>query len=248
MDGLREELPGLGDQAGQDVQANGGVAEPAGRAQPGEAVDRFVEDLAAVVAGEGCGQLALPSASLTASSSTPAATSSRNQRAGQDYRDSLDGLGLGRAPRNTRFALRFGELSWPEPDRRAWRAAVSWSARSRLPQGGRFMRTIIVSAGVALILGLLSTPLAILVFSRRRYGQLTREAGPAPHATSRGTPIMGDTVLVVASLIGYVVGHVLTPDPMGVSGVRGAGAITGLGLGGFAGAFMQITRHHRPRI
>src|SRR5258708_20309249 len=58
MDGLREELPGLGDQAGQDVQANGGVAGPAGRAQPGEAVGRFVGDLAAVVAGEGCGQLA----------------------------------------------------------------------------------------------------------------------------------------------------------------------------------------------
>ena len=58
MDGLREELLGLGDQAGQRVRPNGGVAEPVGPAQPGEAVDRFAEDLAAVVAGEGCGQLA----------------------------------------------------------------------------------------------------------------------------------------------------------------------------------------------
>jgi len=105
------------------------------------------------------------------------------------------------------------------------------------------MRTIIVSAGVALILALLGTPLAILVFSRRRYGQLTREAGPAPHATSRGTPIMGDTVLVVASLIGYVVGHVLTRDPMSVSGVQVLGLMTGLGLVGFAGDFIKIHRH-----
>src|SRR6516165_7905749 len=58
MDGLGQELLGLGEEAGQGVQVDGGVAEPVGGAQPGELVDRIVEDLQAVVAGGGGGQLA----------------------------------------------------------------------------------------------------------------------------------------------------------------------------------------------
>ena len=58
MDGLGQELLGLGDEAGQGVQPDGGVAEPVGGAQPGELVDRLGEDLQAVVAGGGGGQLA----------------------------------------------------------------------------------------------------------------------------------------------------------------------------------------------
>ena len=74
------------------------------------------------------------------------------------------------------------------------------------------MKTILVSAGVALILALFGTPLAIRVFTRRGYGQLIREVGPA-HATKRGTPTMGGTVIVIATLVGYFVGHVATSDP-----------------------------------
>jgi hypothetical protein len=58
LDGQGQELLGLGDEAGQGVQADGGLAEPVGGALPGEAVDRVGEDLEAVVAGGGCGQLA----------------------------------------------------------------------------------------------------------------------------------------------------------------------------------------------
>jgi hypothetical protein len=58
VDGLGQELLGLGDEAGQGVQVDGGVAEPVGRAEPGEVVDRFGEDGQAVVAGGGGGELA----------------------------------------------------------------------------------------------------------------------------------------------------------------------------------------------
>ena len=51
VDCLGQELLGLGDEAGKRVQADGGVAEPVGRALPGEGIDRFGEDLEAVVAG-----------------------------------------------------------------------------------------------------------------------------------------------------------------------------------------------------
>jgi len=104
------------------------------------------------------------------------------------------------------------------------------------------VKTIIASSGVSLILALFGTPLAIRVFTRRGYGQLIREEGPAAHATKRGTPTMGGTVIVVASLIGYVVGHVLTRDSMSVSGLLVLGLMAGLGLVGFIDDFIKIYR------
>lgn len=104
------------------------------------------------------------------------------------------------------------------------------------------MRTIIVSAGVAMILALFGTPLAIRVFSRRGYGQLIREEGPKAHATKRGTPTMGGTVIVLATLIGYVAGHVLTSDKVSTSGILVLGLMTGLGLVGFVDDFIKIYR------
>ncbi len=102
------------------------------------------------------------------------------------------------------------------------------------------MKTILVSAGVALILALFGTPLAIRLFTRRGYGQLIREEGPAAHATKRGTPTMGGTVIVVATLIGYVVGHVVTDDPMSMSGLLVLLLMTGLGAVGFIDDFIKI--------
>ncbi|MGH3393187.1 MAG: phospho-N-acetylmuramoyl-pentapeptide-transferase, partial [Streptosporangiaceae bacterium] len=69
------------------------------------------------------------------------------------------------------------------------------------------MKTIIVAAGVSMILALFGTPLAIKLLRRRGYGQLIREEGPAAHLTKRGTPTMGGAVFVVATLIGYLVSH-----------------------------------------
>jgi phospho-N-acetylmuramoyl-pentapeptide-transferase len=104
------------------------------------------------------------------------------------------------------------------------------------------VRTIIVSAGVAMILALFGTPLAIKIFTRRGYGQLIREEGPAAHATKRGTPTMGGTVIVIASLTGYLAGHVGTNDPMSTSGVLVLGLMAGLGLVGFIDDFIKIYR------
>ncbi len=113
--------------------------------------------------------------------------------------------------------------------------------------GGRLVRTIIVSAGVALILALLGTPLAMRVFNRR-YGRLIREEGPAQHAAERGMPAMGGTVIVVASLIGYVVGHILSQDTMTASGIQVLGLMTGLGLVGFVDDFIKIRRQASPGL
>jgi phospho-N-acetylmuramoyl-pentapeptide-transferase len=104
------------------------------------------------------------------------------------------------------------------------------------------VKTILVSGGVALILALLGTPLAIRLFRKRGYGQLIREEGPKAHATKRGTPTMGGTVIVVASVIGYIVGHVVTDDPMSTSGLLVLLLMAGLGVVGFIDDFIKIYR------
>jgi phospho-N-acetylmuramoyl-pentapeptide-transferase len=105
------------------------------------------------------------------------------------------------------------------------------------------VKTILVSAAVGMLLALFGTPLAIKIFSRRGYGQEIRDDGPSSHQTKRGTPTMGGTVIVVASLIGYVVGHELTKDAMSTSGVLVLGLMTGLGGVGFVDDFMKIYKN-----
>jgi phospho-N-acetylmuramoyl-pentapeptide-transferase len=91
-----------------------------------------------------------------------------------------------------------------------------------------------------MVMALFGTPLAIRFFKSRGYGQEIREDGPAKHATKRGTPTMGGAVIVVATLVGYLVGHELTNDPMTVSGLLVLFLMTGLGAVGFIDDFIKI--------
>jgi len=102
------------------------------------------------------------------------------------------------------------------------------------------VKTILVAGGLSLLLALFGTPLAIRVFSRRGYGQLIREEGPAGHATKRGTPTMGGTVIVVASLAGYFAGNVATGQVPSISGLLVMMLMTGLGVVGFIDDFIKI--------
>jgi phospho-N-acetylmuramoyl-pentapeptide-transferase len=102
------------------------------------------------------------------------------------------------------------------------------------------VRTILLAAGVSLVLSLFGTPLAIKIFRRHGYGQLIREEGPAGHATKRGTPTMGGTVIVIASVIGYVVGNLFTGGRPSVSGVLVMLLMVGLGVVGFLDDFIKI--------
>jgi phospho-N-acetylmuramoyl-pentapeptide-transferase len=104
------------------------------------------------------------------------------------------------------------------------------------------VKTVIVAAAVSMILALFGTPLAINIFRRHGYGQLIREEGPAAHKTKRGTPTMGGTVIVIASLIGYAVADVVTRQSMTRSGLLVLGLMAGLGLVGFVDDFIKIYR------
>jgi phospho-N-acetylmuramoyl-pentapeptide-transferase len=102
------------------------------------------------------------------------------------------------------------------------------------------MKTIIVTGAVALAIALLGTPLLIRLLRRKGYGQPIRVDGPQSHQTKRGTPTMGGAVFVVASLVGYVVGHVATDDPFTASGILVLLVMAGLGLVGFIDDFLKI--------
>jgi phospho-N-acetylmuramoyl-pentapeptide-transferase len=103
------------------------------------------------------------------------------------------------------------------------------------------VKGILVAGAVSLLIALLGTPIAIRVFRRRGYGQAIREEGPAGHATKRGTPTMGGTVIVIAAVTGYFVGD-MAPGQGGpsVSGLLVIMLMAGLGLVGFIDDFIKI--------
>jgi phospho-N-acetylmuramoyl-pentapeptide-transferase len=102
------------------------------------------------------------------------------------------------------------------------------------------VRTVLVAAGVSTLVALLGTPLAIRLLRARGYGQEIREDGPAGHATKRGTPTMGGIVIIIATLIGYFVGHLTTGDPPTASGLLILMLMTGLGVVGLLDDFIKI--------
>ncbi len=108
------------------------------------------------------------------------------------------------------------------------------------------MISVLVAAMTSLLLTLLGTPAVVKLFRRRGYGQEIREDGPASHATKRGTPTMGGTVIIAATLIGYAVAHLLALRSLGrgptASGVLVLGLMTALGLVGFLDDFIKIRK------
>jgi phospho-N-acetylmuramoyl-pentapeptide-transferase len=101
------------------------------------------------------------------------------------------------------------------------------------------VKTILLSAAVSMAVALFGTPIAIRIFTRRGVGQNVRTDGPA-HQAKQGTPTMGGTVIIVASLIGYVAGHLFTSDPMTASGLLVLFLMTGMGLVGFVDDFIKL--------
>ncbi|MCW2598372.1 MAG: phospho-N-acetylmuramoyl-pentapeptide-transferase [Frankiales bacterium] len=108
------------------------------------------------------------------------------------------------------------------------------------------MISVLVAAMTALVVSLLGTPAVVKLFRRQGYGQEIREDGPASHATKRGTPTMGGTVIIVATCMGYLVAHVLALRNPGrgptASGLLVLGLMVGLGLVGFLDDFIKIRK------
>jgi phospho-N-acetylmuramoyl-pentapeptide-transferase len=103
------------------------------------------------------------------------------------------------------------------------------------------VKTILLSGAISMIVALLATRPAISVLRKRKLGQQVRTGANAPaHQSKSGTPTMGGIVIIIASLIGYTLGHWLTGDPMTASGLLVLFLMTGLGLVGFLDDFIKL--------
>ncbi len=104
------------------------------------------------------------------------------------------------------------------------------------------MRGVLVAALVALVVSLLGTPWIIRLFRRQGYGQEIREDGPSSHLAKRGTPTMGGTVIIAATLIGYFVSHLALRRGFTASGLLVLMVMTGLGVVGFLDDYIKIRK------
>ncbi|MFW6775307.1 phospho-N-acetylmuramoyl-pentapeptide-transferase [Nocardioides sp. CPCC 205120] len=102
------------------------------------------------------------------------------------------------------------------------------------------MRAILLGGGLALILSLLGTRVAITVLSAKGYGQEIRDDGPTSHHTKRGTPTMGGIVIILAAVLGYLVAKLITWTPPSASAWLLLFLFVGLGMVGFLDDFIKI--------
>jgi phospho-N-acetylmuramoyl-pentapeptide-transferase len=104
------------------------------------------------------------------------------------------------------------------------------------------MRGVFIAAGVALAVSILLTPYLIRIFSRQGFGQEIRAEGPSSHQSKRGTPTMGGVAILAAILLGYLVSHLVTGEPITASALLVLMLTTALGAVGFLDDFIKIRR------
>ncbi len=108
------------------------------------------------------------------------------------------------------------------------------------------MKTILIAAVFALMTSILCTPLVVVYFRRRGFGQEIRIDGPQSHLVKRGTPTMGGVAIIGSTVVGYAVAHVIIairggggPD---ASGMLALFLMVGLGTVGFLDDLIKIRR------
>jgi len=106
------------------------------------------------------------------------------------------------------------------------------------------VKSVLVAAAVGLIVSILVTPLAIKAFRSHGFGQEIRDDGPESHLAKKGTPTMGGTVMVLATVLGYLVAHLFLINQEG-RGVTATGLLLlflliGLGTVGFLDDYLKI--------
>ncbi|HSZ42270.1 MAG TPA: phospho-N-acetylmuramoyl-pentapeptide-transferase [Trebonia sp.] len=103
------------------------------------------------------------------------------------------------------------------------------------------MVTILLAGAISMVIALIGTRPTITVLRKRKLGQQVRTGEHAPaHQGKSGTPTMGGIVIIIASLVGYALGHLVTDEPMTASGVLVLFLMTGLGFVGFLDDFIKL--------
>lgn len=103
------------------------------------------------------------------------------------------------------------------------------------------MYALIISAVLSFLFSIIATPLFIKLFHRIGWGQFIRDDGPQTHHTKRGTPTMGGLVFLMATVLGYALGKLITWTPPSISAMLVLGLMVGLALVGFVDDYMKIS-------
>lgn len=105
------------------------------------------------------------------------------------------------------------------------------------------MRAVFVATVVGFLISLFGTPFAIRAFTKLKAAQPIRTDAPVgpvpPHQGKRGTPTMGGVVFIVATVVAYMVGHIMlltVPEEQIVQIKPTITALVLLGLFVFCGA------------
>jgi phospho-N-acetylmuramoyl-pentapeptide-transferase len=103
------------------------------------------------------------------------------------------------------------------------------------------VKTILLSSAISMVIALIGTRPTITILRKRKLGQQVRTGERAPaHQMKSGTPTMGGIVIIIASLLGYTLGHLITGTPMTASGVLVLSLMTGCGFVGFLDDFLKL--------
>jgi phospho-N-acetylmuramoyl-pentapeptide-transferase len=108
------------------------------------------------------------------------------------------------------------------------------------------MKPIFIAAVFALMTSILCTPMVVVYFRRRGFGQEIRDDGPQTHLVKRGTPTMGGVAIVGSTVVGYAVAHIIIAVRGGggpnASGLLALFLMVGLGTVGFIDDLIKIRR------
>ena len=104
------------------------------------------------------------------------------------------------------------------------------------------MISILFGGAVSMVLTLLGTRWAIKWLASRGYGQEIRDDGLKSHQVKRGTPTMGGTVFIIATIVGYFAAKLFTMTPPSASAILVLFLFAGMGAVGFLDDFIKIFR------
>jgi phospho-N-acetylmuramoyl-pentapeptide-transferase len=105
------------------------------------------------------------------------------------------------------------------------------------------VKGILLSGAISAFLAFFATPFFIKFLTKKGYGQMIREDGPTTHHLKRGTPTMGGVILVVATITGYFLSHLITSIPPTTSALLVIALILGLAAVGFLDDWLKVAKH-----
>lgn len=104
------------------------------------------------------------------------------------------------------------------------------------------MIAIGIALASALLLSLFFTPVFIKILTKRNYGQFIRQDGPEGHFVKRGTPTMGGVVIIGATVVAWILAHIVSGHLPSWSAILLIFLFVGTGVIGFIDDFIKISK------